>query len=236
MPTTNHEEQLRQEFNRWAEAGRGDAMEQDHLPIVLPMLAMMNVQQNEAILDVGCGTGWLCRLLAQGVPQGRVVGLDVSDEMIRRAQALSADMSNLTFTIGGTDPMPCQDHLFTRAVSVESAYYWPEPRRGIAEMFRVLRPGGSAWILINYYRDNPYCHQWGAVYAIPAHLLAAEEWAGFFRDAGFTGVTGRRITDPTPTPETYTGRWFRDGEQLRRFREEGALLVDGTKPGVTGQT
>lgn len=236
MPTANHEEQLRQEFNRWAEAGRGDGMEQDHLPIVLPMLAMMNVQQNAAILDVGCGTGWLCRLLAQGVPQGRVLGLDVSDEMIRQAQALSVDMSNLTFTIGGTDPMPCEDNLFTRAVSVESAYYWPEPRRGIAEMFRVLRPGGSAWILINYYRDNPCCHQWGAVYAIPAHLLAAEEWAGLFRDAGFTGVADRRIADPTPTPETYTGRWFRDAEQLRRFREEGALLVQGTKPDNARQT
>jgi ubiquinone/menaquinone biosynthesis C-methylase UbiE len=230
MPSANHEEQLRQEFNRWAAAGRGEGMERDHLPIVLPMLAMMNVQQNEAIFDVGCGTGWLCRLLAQGVPQGRVVGLDVSDEMIRRAQALSADISNLTFTIGGTGPMPCEDNLFTRAVSVESAYYWPEPRRGIAEMFRVLRPGGSAWILINYYRDNPYCHQWGAEYAIPAHLLAAEDWAGFFRDAGFTGVADRRIADPTPTPETYSDRWFRDAEQLRRFREEGALLVHGTKP------
>jgi arsenite methyltransferase len=236
MPTVNHDEQLRQEFNRWAEAGRGEGMEQDHLPIVLPMLALMNMRQDEAILDVGCGTGWLCRLLARGVPRGRVVGLDVSDEMVRRAQAASAGISNLTFTLGGTAPIPSEDGSFTRAVSVESAYYWPDPARGIAEMFRVLQPGGSAWVLINYYRDNLYCHQWGALYAIPAHLLAADEWAKFFRIAGFDSVAHRRIVDPTPTPETYTGRWFRDAEELRRFREEGALLIQGTKLATVRQT
>ena len=232
MPSANPEEQLREEFNRWAEAGRGEGMEHDHLPIVLPMLDLMNLVPDEAVLDVGCGTGWLCRLFAERLPQSRVVGLDVSDEMIRRAQAASAGIANLSYIVGGTDAMPCEDALFTRAVSVESAYYWPQPERGISEMFRVLCPGGSAWVLINYYRDNPYCHQWGALYAIPAHLLTAEEWAGFFRDAGFVSVAHSRIPDPTPTPESYTGRWFRNAGELRRFREEGALLVRGTKPSL----
>jgi hypothetical protein len=98
------------------------------------------------------------------------------------------------------------------------------------EIFRVLREGGSAWILINYYRDNPYCHQWGPLLAVPTHLLSAEEWAQFFRDAGFGEAAHRRIVDSTPTPEVYTGRWFRDAEQLRAFKREGALLVHGTKP------
>jgi SAM-dependent methyltransferase len=194
------------------------------------MLAEMELRQDEVILDVGCGTGWLCRMLAKGVPQGRVVGLDVSDEMIRRAEASSAGIGNLGFVVGATDSIPSEAGIFSRVVSVESAYYWPNPQRGIAEIFRVLRAGGSAWILINYYRDNLYCHQWGALYAIPAHLLAAEEWAGLFRQAGFASVIHSRIPDPTPTPESYTGRWFRDADQLRRFREEGALLVQGVKP------
>jgi len=97
------------------------------------------------------------------------------------------------------------------------------------EIFRVLREGGSAWILINYYRDNPHCHQWGPLLAVPTRLLWAEEWATLFREAGFADVAHRRIPDDTPAPEVYTGKWFRDAAELRAFRAEGALLVHGTK-------
>jgi len=223
------DEQLREEFNRWAEAGRGEGMERDHLPIVEPMLEMMGLRRDESILEAGCGTGWLCRLLARKLPQGRVVGIDVSDEMIRRAREASAGFENLTFATGGVDSIPAEAEAFTRAVSVESAYYWPQPGRGLQQISGVLRPGGSAWVLINYYRDNPYCHQWGKVFTIPTHLLAAKEWGALFTQAGLTNVKHCRIPDPTPTPDSYAGRWFRNAEELRRFREEGALLVYGTK-------
>ncbi len=56
MPEITHNDQLREEFNRWAEAGRGEGMERDHLPIVLPMLAKMGICADENILDVGCGS------------------------------------------------------------------------------------------------------------------------------------------------------------------------------------
>jgi len=44
-------------------------------------------------------------------------------------------------------------------------------------------------------------------------------------------VQHRRIPDPTPVPDDYSGRWFRDAEQMRKFHQTGALLVYGTKPG-----
>ncbi|HEV2425648.1 MAG TPA: class I SAM-dependent methyltransferase [Terriglobia bacterium] len=228
--TTQSSEQLREEFNRWAEAGRGEGMENDHLPIVLPMLATMNLQPDEVVLDVGCGTGWLDRLIAQRLTEGEVIGMDVSDEMIQRAEIASAGIANVSFTMGAVNAIPQPDGRFTRVLSVESAYYWPDPAIGLREIHRVLRPGASFWMLINYYRDNLYCHQWARHYAIPTHLLSADEWAGLFRQAGFTGVSHRRVPDPTPTPDVYTGRWFRDAEELRRFREEGALLVFGGRP------
>jgi SAM-dependent methyltransferase len=113
---------------------------------------------------------------------------------------------------------------------VESAYYWPEPAAGIREIFRVLRPGGAAWILINYYRDNAYCHQWGPLLAVKTQLLAAAEWMEMLRTAGFVQVAEERVVDASPTPETYTGRWFRDAAELRAFKAEGALLVRGVRP------
>lgn len=229
MSQTVANETLRKEFNTWADAGKGESMEQEHRPIVEPMIAMMQFSPAETILDVGCGGGWLVGELASRVPQGRAVGMDLSDEMLAHARRNSASVRNAKFIVGSADAIPRPADSFDKVISVESSYYWPDPAAGIREIFRVLRPGGSAWILINYYRDNPYCHQWSKLIPIPMQLLSADEWAGLFRDAGFTEVSHRRIVDPTPAPETYTGRWFRDATELAAFRQEGALLISGTK-------
>ena len=229
MTEPKPDQTLREEFNRWAEAGRGAEMEQDHLPITLPVLEKMRLAPTDNVLDVGCGAGWLSRRLAKLVPEGRVVGMDISDEMIRRARRSSVDFGNLLFVTGEVAEIPWQPHFFSHAISVESSYYWPNPAAGIRDISRVLHDGGSAWILINYYRDNPHCHQWGELLAVRTHLLSGDEWAELFRAAGFSDVIHERIADPSPSPATYTGRWFRDAEQLRAFKAEGALLVHGTK-------
>lgn len=230
MQRTTENQQLRDEFNRWAEAGRGEGMEEDHLPITLPVLDRMRLDAGDSVLDVGCGAGWLLRLLAERVTEGRVVGLDVSDEMVRHARRNCAHLPQVMAVPGAVEEIPWENAFFTRVISVESAYYWPSPAAGLREIFRVLRPGGSAWILINYYRDNPHCHQWGPLLTIPTHLLSTEEWAIFFRDAGFRDIEHTRVPDPTPTPAQYTGRWFRDAAQLAAFRAEGALLIQGVRP------
>ncbi len=224
------EHHVRAEFNRWAEAGRGEHMEHEHLPIVLPVLELVKFRPYDSVLDVGCGTGWLVRRIAPLLTKGRIVGIDVATEMVRRAAQACAGHANAEFVTGSVSQIPRQDEEFTKVLSVESAYYWPDPAAGMKEIYRVLRPSGVAWILINYYCDNLHCHQWGAILDIPTHLLWAEEWANLFQDAGFTEVAHRRIPDDSPTPEVYTGRWFRDAEQLRAFKREGALLVHGTKP------
>jgi ubiquinone/menaquinone biosynthesis C-methylase UbiE len=230
MPEVAQNENLREEFNRWAEAGKGESMESEHRPIVEPTLAMMKIGPRDEVLDVGCGGGWLVREIASRVPQGHVLGMDVSNEMIARARRSSAQWRNVEFVVGGVDAIPRDADSFDKVISVESSYYWPDPAAGIRDIFRVVRPGGSAWILINYYRDNLYCHQWSKSFAIPTQLLSGDEWAELFRSASFTGVTHRRIPDPTPAPEVYTGRWFRDASELAAFRREGALLIHGTKP------
>src|SRR5690348_11068669 len=232
MPQTAANENLRKEFNAWAEEGKGESMEKEHRPIVEPTLALMHLVPGENILDVGCGGGWLVRELASRAPKGRAVGMDISDEMLAHARQVSANTPNTEFILGSVDAIPREANSFDKVISVESSYYWPDAPAGIREIFHVLRPGGSAWILINYFRDNPYCHQWSKLLKIPAHLFSAEEWADMFRKAGFVNVTHRRIVDPTPAPEVYSGRWFKDAAELAAFRREGALLVVGTKTGA----
>ena len=82
----NERAKPREEFNKWAEAGRGDGMERDHLPIALPVIQKMQVEATDNVLDAGCGSGWLVRRLAKVAHDGRVVGMDISDEMIRLAR------------------------------------------------------------------------------------------------------------------------------------------------------
>ena len=230
MPDTEENAYLREEFNRWAEAGAGEGMEQEHLPIVLPVLDRMRLEPDDNVLDLGCGVGWLTRLVAEQVPEGRVVGVDVSDEMIRRARRRHYDLDNAMFVAGEADQIPWDANFFTRVISVESAYYWPDPAAGLREIFRVMREGGSLWVLINFYRENPHSHQWGQLLSVPTQLLSGGEWTALFREAGFADVEQGRIPDPTPTPDVYLGRWFRDSGQLRDFREVGALLLHGIKP------
>jgi SAM-dependent methyltransferase len=235
MSPARPEEQLREEFNRWADSGRGEEMEHDHWPITRPVVEQMRLAPGNRILDVGCGAGWLSRILAERVPEGSVIGMDISDEMIRHAREKSTGHANLEYIVGQVASIPWEDNFFTHAVSVESAYYWPDPAKGIREIYRVLKPGGQAphggqaWIDINYYRDNPHSQQWGKLLGIPTHWLSAEEWKKLFRDAGFDDVAHQFIPDPTPNRETYTGRWFRDARQLAEFRAIGALLVHGSK-------
>jgi ubiquinone/menaquinone biosynthesis C-methylase UbiE len=221
---------LPEEFNYRAEAGHGEEMERAQLPIVLPVIQKMRLAPTDNVLEVGCGAGWLARRLAALVPEGRVVGMDVSDEMVRLARRAAAEAVNLLLVTGSAEDIPWQANFFTHTISVESAYYWPDPAAGLRGIWRVLAAGGSAWVLINYYRDNPHCHQWGELLGVQAQLLSAAEWMALFEDAGFGEVQQERIVDRSATPEGQTEKWFRDAQQWRAFKREGALLVHGKKP------
>jgi len=80
--------QVRALFNRWAKQGAGERMEHDHVYFTERVLDNMSLASTDRILDLGCGDGWACRLMAARLGGScRVVGLDVSDEMMYRAAA-----------------------------------------------------------------------------------------------------------------------------------------------------
>jgi SAM-dependent methyltransferase len=227
-------EQVRAEFNRWAEGGRGDEMGEEHAAIVAGMLAEMEFDARDKILDVGCGSGWLCGLLADKAPEGQVVGMDVADEMIRLARGKYAGNPRMMFIVAGAEDIPWDDDFFNKVVSVESAYYWPDPVAAFGEVLRVLQPGGTARILINLYKENPHAHQWRDMLGVSTHLLSGAEWRHLMEKAGFEQAGHSRIADPRPVADDDQSRWFESPDQHRRFRQEGALLIIGRKPGDPG--
>src|SRR5689334_10001497 len=80
------EVRLRNEFNRWAQRGLGDTMESEHMWFAEEALSGMNISSADSVLDLGCGGGFACRLIATRSGElCRVIGIDVSDEMVRYA-------------------------------------------------------------------------------------------------------------------------------------------------------
>jgi len=77
------------------------------------------------VLDLGCGTGWASRRLARIVTSGEVVGLDVADEMLRRAEQTSAGISNVRYVWGSRRRFPAADNAFSKILSVESFITMP---------------------------------------------------------------------------------------------------------------
>jgi ubiquinone/menaquinone biosynthesis C-methylase UbiE len=232
--TARADERLRQEFNQWAEQGRGEEMERHHISITEQTLALMGLKAGERVLDLGCGAGWATRLMAQlvggGERPGQVIGLDVSDEMIRRARASSAGHSNVMFVTGSAQRIPWGENFFDKVLSVESFYYYADQERALAELFRVMAPLGELFILINLYRDNSYSLRWVDELKVTVQVRSEQEYVDLLKAHTFEDVRAVRIPDLTPTPEEYIGKWFKNAEELREFKRIGALLLIARKP------
>src|SRR5258708_31776428 len=114
---------LQQEFNRWAAAGRGDEMEGHHSDITEQTIALMDLRSADRVLDLGCGTGWASRRLARLVPEGDVVGIDVADEMLRRAEQASAGVANVRYVWGSAGKNSAARESIGKVLSVEAFYF-----------------------------------------------------------------------------------------------------------------
>lgn len=225
-------EQLRTEFNQWAAEGRGEQMENHHLSIARQTVARMGLKSGDRVLDLGCGTGWVTRWLAQAVEggPGMAVGLDISDEMIARARVGSLSVENVLFAVAAAEEIPWREEYFESALSIESFYYYPDQEAVLRELYRVLIPGGRLFILINLYKENPYSLRWVEKLKVPVHVRSEAEYEQMLRAHGFTGTVIAHIPDLTATPDHYSSAWFADAEELREFKRIGALLLLARKP------
>ena len=224
------DEQLRTEFNEWARAGKGESMEKGHSAIGKQAIQLMRVPAEALVLDVGCGSGWATRLLAQHAISGHVTGIDISDEMIRVARESSGAFPNADFEVASAEQLPFTDSEFTHAFSMESLYYYEDIAAALAEIHRVLRPRGLFVAVVDLYRESEATHQWIDGLKVPVQLLSIDDYRGLFLDAGFVNIRDQRVFDPTPIPENYTSGSFKSRADFEAYRRAGSLMVSGEVP------
>jgi ubiquinone/menaquinone biosynthesis C-methylase UbiE len=227
--TSDSQDRLRVEFNEWARAGKGESMERGHRPVGEQAIERMNVPAGARVLDIGCGSGWASRLLAGIAVDGRVTGIDISDEMIDVARESSRLFANVDFEVASAEQLPFKDGEFTHAFSMESLYYYANIPSALKEIHRVLQPGGLFATVIDLYEENKPTHQWVDQLNVPVQLLSISDYRSLFAAASFTNIIDQRIYDPRPVPDDYTGGSFKSREDYEEYRRAGSLMITGQK-------
>ncbi len=103
-----------------------------------------------SITDVGCGPGYLLLTIAEKLPRYKLLGVDISKEMLERAMANFDSMGlsgRVEFKLGSTDHLPFGDDTQDFIVSTLSLHHWADPHSAFNEIYRVLKPGGQMLIL-----------------------------------------------------------------------------------------
>jgi trans-aconitate 2-methyltransferase len=166
------------------------------------VLSKLRLRGNECLLDAGCGSGRLTRLLLESVPRGRVVGVDLSRNMLRHAQQelradfggqvglVNADLSGLPFC-------GCFDGIFSTA-----SFHWVKDHDVLfRNLFAALRSGG--WLhaqcgggpnlrrlreRVSELASGAEFSKWLGKFSEPWFFADAEGTAERLRDAGFRDV------------------------------------------------
>lgn len=141
------------------------------------------------VLDVGCGTGVLLSRLRPALPRSLLIGVDLVGPMLRIARFRLADSANLCQATAEQLPLP--DASVDRVVSSNVFHYFRGPELALAEMSRVLQPGGKL-VLTDWCDDYLACRICDRILRMVnrAHFKTyrAAELHDMARAAGFSSV------------------------------------------------
>jgi ubiquinone/menaquinone biosynthesis C-methylase UbiE len=172
------------------------------------MLDLAGITPGHDVIDIACGTGVVtARAAALAGPGARILGTDISAEMVARASRLH---SGIPFARMDAEDLDIPNARFDRALCAFGLMYVPDPLRALAEMHRVLRPGGRIGVAVWGARSN--CG-WADIFPIVDARVKSDVCPLFFRlgtgdtlahvikQAGFRDLTVRRMTVSLDYPD-----------------------------------
>src|SRR5258708_10817214 len=169
-------------------------MNSSHSKLTDSGLGHISIENHHTILDVGCGGGRTVSKLAAIATQGKVYGVDYSEESVAASKRTNAHwiaLGRLQIQYGSVSHLPFSDGMFDLVTAVETHFWWPNLPGDMRAVFRVLKPGGTLILIAEIYKGaNTMAAKLAEKYAgrTGFALLSVDEHRELFTKAGYSNV------------------------------------------------
>lgn len=162
-------------------------MDKEHLPMAQWALEQIKVPDNGKVADIGCGGGYNIRRMLGISAKARFIGLDISDESVKKAQKVNKDQLGKRVKIirGSAEKLPFKDNSIDLITAFETIFFWKKPEKGFKEVYRSLVKGGCFAVICNY--GDPDVDWEKKVPCMTRYT--AEQTADMLKKAGFADVS-----------------------------------------------
>jgi len=156
------------------------------LTALQPPVEWLNIRQGGIVLDVGCGPASITASLARAAgPSGLVLGVDRSEAMLARAVRAESG-PQIGFIHADAQRLPLRDQTVDAVVSVAVLQLVPDPVIALAEMARVLRPGGRLAVMVP--TAGRAARIWRRLWNAGPHMFDEDELGDILEDHGYAIV------------------------------------------------
>ncbi|MCU0501509.1 MAG: methyltransferase domain-containing protein [Anaerolineae bacterium] len=132
-----------EDATRMAAFLEGRARCPDQAQVNAALRDVVSGRAGERVLEVGCGSGALCRLISPALrPGGEMVGVDVAPDMIAAARRYAKTDPHLRFDVASAEHLPHDKGAFDAVLAARLMLHVADPAAVVGEMVRVVRPGG----------------------------------------------------------------------------------------------
>lgn len=167
----------------------GRVMNFEHTKIRQWGLRNISIQSDSCVLDIGCGGGKAVKKIASSVSEGKVYGIDYSEEMVQLSKRVNESLIKLgivEIVYGTVSSLPFPDDMFDFATAIETYYFWPDLINDLIEVKRVLKPGASLLLVHAAYKDDRFEKRNSKLTnLLEIKIYSPNEYKDFLIEAGF---------------------------------------------------